>query len=154
MSFAHVQMILYRPFVHYLTRPKTKDCDEKPYAIAAACVNVARKIVHTADEMRQHGILNGAYWVRWDFLCCLLCKSGTNDSQFSIYTTFFSVITLIYYVLVSPPDTTSLSILSDAKIGKDSLASIQNMSMAAKRCSIALAVWTSFSTCNSSANAV
>lgn len=69
MSFAHVQMILYRPFVHYLTRPKTLGCDERPYVIARACVQVARKIVHTADEMRKHGILNGAYWVRANPRC-------------------------------------------------------------------------------------
>ncbi|KAI5804462.1 fungal-specific transcription factor domain-containing protein [Geopyxis carbonaria] len=119
MSHAHVQMMLYRPFVHYLARPRTKDCDEKPYAIASACVAVSRKIVHTSEEMRKNGLLNGAYW-------------------FTIYTTFFSVITLVYYVLVNPPDTTSLSILGEAKVGKECISSIKDNSLAAKRCTFAL----------------
>jgi hypothetical protein len=122
LSFAHVQMMLYRPFVHYISRPKTKGCDERPYAIAAACVNVVRKIVHTTDEMRRAGLLNGAYW-------------------FTIYTTFFAIITLVYYVLVNPPDNTSLSILGDAKLGRDCFLSLSE-NMAARRCTVALAVRT------------
>jgi hypothetical protein len=119
-------MMLYRPFVHYVSRPpksNLKSIDEKPYAIAANCVTVARKIVHIADEMRGQGILNGAYW-------------------FTIYTTFFSVITLVYYVMVNPPDTTSLSILGDARAGKECLESVKDKSMAARRCTAALGVST------------
>ncbi|RPB15373.1 hypothetical protein P167DRAFT_551998 [Morchella conica CCBAS932] len=96
-----------------------KGCDERPYASAAACVNVSRKIVHTADEMRKKGILNGAYW-------------------FSMYTTFFSVITMLYYVLENSTDVTSLAILRDAEIGRDLLLGLKERSLAAKRCSIAL----------------
>lgn len=114
-------MMLYRPFLHYISRPKCKGYDERPYASAAACINTSRKIVHTADEMRKKGILNGAYW-------------------FTMYTTFFSVITLLYYVLENPTDVTSLAILGDAEIGRDLLASLKERSLAAKRCSMALAV--------------
>jgi hypothetical protein len=120
MAFAHVQMMLYRPFLHYISLPKNKDYDERPYASAAACVNVSRKIVHTADEMKKRGILNGAYW-------------------FTIYTTFFSVITLLYYVLENPADVTSLAILSDAETGRALLLSLKDRSLAAERCSMALA---------------
>lgn len=121
MAFAHVRMMLYRPFVHYISRPKSKGSDERPYASAAACVDVSRKIVHTADDMRKKGVLNGAYW-------------------FTMYTTFFSVITLLYYVLENPTDVTSLAILSDAETGRDTLASLRDKSLAAKRCSMALLV--------------
>lgn len=115
MSFAHVQMMLYRPFVHYISRPKTPGCDERPYSIASACVNVARKIVHTAEEMQRHGLLNGAYW-------------------FTIYTTFFSVITLVYYVMVNQIDPTTIACLNDARIGKDCLLILKDRSLAANRC--------------------
>ncbi|RPA99695.1 hypothetical protein L873DRAFT_1581487, partial [Choiromyces venosus 120613-1] len=120
MAFAHVQMMLYRPFLHYISRPKNKGCDERPYASAANCVNVSRKIVHTADEMRKMGILNGAYW-------------------FTMYTCFFSVITLVYFVLENPEEITSLAVLRDAEIGRELLASMKDRSLAAKRCSVALA---------------
>lgn len=121
MAFAHVQMMLYRPFVHYISRPRIKGSDERPYASAAACVDVSRKIVHTADNMRKKGVLNGAYW-------------------FTMYTTFFSVIALMYYVLENPTDVTSLAILGDAETGRDLLSSLKDKSLAAKRCSMALLV--------------
>ena len=121
MSHLHVQMMLYRPFVHYISHHKSKDCDSRSYAIASACVNVSRKIVHTTEEMRKLRLLNGAYW-------------------FTIYTTFFSIITLVYYVMVNPPDETALAILADARLGRDCLKSIQGRSLAARRCTVALAV--------------
>lgn len=121
MAFSHAQMMLYRPFLHYISRPKSKGCDERPYASAAACVNVSRKIVHIADGMRKRGVLSGAYW-------------------FTIYTTFFSVIALLYFVLENPTDVTSPAILGDAEIGRDLLSSLKDKSLAAKRCSTALLV--------------
>ncbi|PUU80439.1 fungal-specific transcription factor domain-domain-containing protein, partial [Tuber borchii] len=120
MAFAHVQMMLYRPFLHYISRPKNEGCDERPYASAANCVNVSRKIVHTAGEMGRLGILNGAYW-------------------FTMYTCFFSVITLVYFVLENPEEITSLAVLRDAEMGRELLASMRDRSQAAKRCSVALA---------------
>lgn len=86
-----------------------------------ACVTVSRKIVHITDDMRKAGILNGAYW-------------------FTIYTTFFSIITLVYYVLVNPPDELLLEILEDAKLGRQCISSVQELSLAAKRCTVGLAV--------------
>jgi len=113
--------MLYRPFLHYISRPKNEGCDERPYASAANCVNVSRKIVHTAGEMGRLGILNGAYW-------------------FTMYTCFFSVITLVYFVLENPEELTSLAVLRDAEMGRELLASMRDRSQAAKRCSVALAV--------------
>lgn len=121
MAFSHVQMLLYRPFLHYVSRPKHQGCDKRLYASGANCVNVARKIVHTARDMSNQGILNGAYW-------------------FTMYTCFFSVITLVYFVLENPDDTTSLEVLRDAETGRELLSSIKELSLAAKRCSMALAV--------------
>jgi hypothetical protein len=119
MSFAHVQMMLYRPFVHYIVQ--AKQGGDQRYAIASACVNVARKIVHTSEEMRKNGLLNAAYW-------------------FTIYTTFFSIITLMYYVTVNPPDATSHAVLEDARIGIECLNSIGATSPAANRCASVLTV--------------
>lgn len=120
MAFSHVQLMLYRPFVHHISKPKSKGGDERCYSIAASCVNVARKIVHTIDEMRKSGYLNEAYW-------------------FPIYTAFFSIIILIYYVNSNdPPNATSLAILRDAMIGKDCMWTIKDKSIAARRCTAVL----------------
>ncbi|KAL7268949.1 Gypsy retrotransposon integrase-like protein 1 [Rhizina undulata] len=121
MAFSHVQMMLYRPFLHYISRPKKKGSDERPYASAANCVSVSRKIIHTADEMRAKGILNGAYW-------------------FTMYTNFFAVITLLYYVIENQTDPTALSILNDAETGWTLLAGLKDKSLAACRCSAALSL--------------
>jgi hypothetical protein len=121
MSYLHVQMMLYRPFVHYISYQKQKGCDKHSYGIATACVDVARKIIHTTEQMQKHGLLNGAYW-------------------FTIYTTFFSIITLVYYVMAGPPDHNTLEIQKTAEVGLECLNSIKDRSMAAKRCVIALEV--------------
>src|SRR5436309_15573798 len=106
MSFAHVKMMLYRPFIHYVARPRDgRVRDERPYGSAAACINVSREIVHICDEMRRRDILNGAYW-------------------FLIYTTFFAILSLVYFVLENITDENAPAILRDATLGKDSLLSL------------------------------
>ena len=100
IALAHVLMTVYRPFLHYLSPLKNEGCDKWPYASAANCVDVSRRIVHTAGEMRRLVILNGAYW-------------------FTMYTYFFSVITLVYFVLENPEEITSLVVLCDAEMGRE-----------------------------------
>lgn len=122
LAYAHVQMMLYRPFLHYLSRQGSAcKLDERSYACAAACVSVARNIVHIATEMRKRGLLLGAYW-------------------FTMYTTFFAIISLVFFVLENPDKPGSQEILADAKDGKDALAGLAKRSQAADRCSIALRV--------------
>jgi hypothetical protein len=64
LSYAHVQMMLYRPFLHYVSHKHCagKNIDERSYACAAACVSVSRNIVHITTEMKKRGLLVGAFW--------------------------------------------------------------------------------------------
>ncbi|KAI9816464.1 MAG: hypothetical protein M1827_001596 [Pycnora praestabilis] len=122
MAYAHVQMILYRPFLHYVSQSyQTKTVDKRSYACAAACVSVSRNIIHITAEMKRRGLLIGAYW-------------------FTMYTTFFAIMTLVFYTLENPDSSTSQDILRDAKEGKETLASLSSRSMAADRCTATLAV--------------
>ncbi len=122
MAYAHIQMFLYRPFLHYVSPPvKAKPVDKRSYACAAACVSVSRNIVHITGEMKKRGLLTGAYW-------------------FYMYTTFFAILSLVFFVLENPQSPTSKDILRDAYEGKDTLASLAQRSMAADRCSKTLAV--------------
>ncbi|KAL2074597.1 hypothetical protein VTL71DRAFT_8375 [Oculimacula yallundae] len=121
LSYAHVQMMLYRPFLHYVS---DKGCagrtiDERSYACAAACVSVSRNIVHITAEMKKRGLLVGAYW-------------------FTMYTTFFAILSLVYFVLENPDKAGSAEILADANNGNDALNGLAKRSQAADRCSIAL----------------
>lgn len=122
MAYAHIEMSLYRPFLHYVSRDfQAKNFDQRSYACAAACVSVSRNIVHLTGDMKRKGLLVGSYW-------------------FYMYTTFFAVISLVFYVLENPHSNTSTDILRDAHEGKDTLAVLAKRSLAADRCSKNLAV--------------
>lgn len=73
--------------------------------------------------MKKRGLLIGAYW-------------------FYMYTTFFAIISLVFFVLENPQHSTSNDILQDALKGNDTLAGLAKRSMAADRCTITLAVRT------------
>lgn len=116
-------MMLYRPFLHYVSGKvcAEKVIDERAYEFAASCVNVARNIIHITAEMKKQGLLVGAYW-------------------FTMYTTFFAVISLVYYVLECPDKSGTAEILADANDGRDALIGLAQRSMAADRCSESLKV--------------
>ncbi|KAI9872540.1 MAG: hypothetical protein M1830_001505 [Pleopsidium flavum] len=121
IAYAHVQMMLYRPFLHYVSQScQTRPVDKRSYACAAACVSVSRNVVHITGEMKKRGLLIGAYW-------------------FTMYTTFFAILSLIFFVLENPDSATSHDILRDANEGKETLASLSRRSMAADRCTVMLA---------------
>ena len=122
MAYAHVQMILYRPFLHYVSQfSQRESADKRSYACAAACVSVSRNIIHITAEMKKRGMLNGAYW-------------------FTMYTTFFAILSLVFFVLENPESPASKDIYKEAMEGKDTLASLAKRSMAADRCTVTLAV--------------
>ncbi|KAI9738136.1 MAG: hypothetical protein M1818_005565 [Claussenomyces sp. TS43310] len=121
MAYAHVQMMLYRPFLHYVSSKSNagKNIDERSYACAAACVSVSRNVVHITTEMKKRGLLIGAYW-------------------FTIYTTFFAILSLVFFVLENPDKAGSKEILADANAGRDALKGLARRSFAADRCSNSL----------------
>ena len=123
MAYAHVQMMLYRPFLHYVSQScrNSKAFDHRAYACAAACINVSRNIVHITTEMNRRSLLKGAYW-------------------FTIYTTFFAVLSLAYFVHENPDKPGSQEILTDALAGRDALKCLAKRNLAAKRCSNTLVV--------------
>ena len=123
LAYAHVQMMLYRPFLHYVSQKSCagKTVDERSYACAAAGVSVSRNIVHICSEMKRRGLLIGAYW-------------------FTMYTTFFAILSLVFFVLENPDKPGSQEILADANDGKEALQGLAKRSQAADRCSTALIV--------------
>ncbi|KAJ9641594.1 Gypsy retrotransposon integrase-like protein 1 [Knufia peltigerae] len=121
MSYAHVQMMVYRPFIHYVSQAcQSRNVDKRSFACAAACISVARNIVHITTEMKKRGLLVGSYW-------------------FVMYTTYFAILSLVFFVLENPHSSTGQDILKDAIEGRDTLASLAKRSMAADRCSGSLA---------------
>jgi len=122
MAYAHAQVMLYRPFLHYVSQThKNKPIDKRSYACAATCVSVSRNIIHIAIEMKRQSLLIGAYW-------------------FTMYTTFFAILSLVFFVLENPDNAASQDLLRDVFDGKETLEQLAKRSMAADRCSTTLKV--------------
>ncbi|KAJ5668739.1 hypothetical protein N7462_009809 [Penicillium macrosclerotiorum] len=121
ISYAHVQMVMYRPFLHYVSSgSQARGVDKRSYACAAACVSVSRNIVHITTGMHKRGLLNGSFW-------------------FTMYTTYFAILSLIFFVVENPDSPTAKDgVLKDAMEGKTTLAGLAKKSMAADRCSQSL----------------
>ncbi|ODV96014.1 hypothetical protein PACTADRAFT_20807, partial [Pachysolen tannophilus NRRL Y-2460] len=128
IAYLHVKIILYRPFIHYIsadylqqfTNSNNSD-DLKSIEKAKNCINVARIVVKLAQDMINKHMLSGSYW-------------------FSIYTIFFSVACLVFYVHSSPQlnskgeiDQEYIAIKQDAEMGKRLLNLLKDSSMAARR---------------------
>jgi hypothetical protein len=122
MAFGHAQLLLYRPFLHYVSQSyKNKPVDQRAFACASACISVSRNIIHITAEMKRRGLLTGAYW-------------------FAMYTTFFAIISVLYFVLENPSSPTSHELFREALQGKEVLAHFAKTSMAADRCTATLNV--------------
>lgn len=148
-------MMLYRPFLHYVSGKGCagKTIDERSYACAAACVSVSRNIVHITTEMKRRGLMVGAYWftvrpmtansMMWSEIPVALrsrCFFRLDANEYQMYTTFFAILSLVYFVLENPDKPGSTEILADANDGKDALDGLAKRSQAADRCSNALKV--------------
>ncbi|KAI9727659.1 MAG: hypothetical protein M1828_005887 [Chrysothrix sp. TS-e1954] len=116
MSYAFAQMMLYRPFLHYLSKEnQTKPVDKRAHTCASACISVSRNTIRIAIEMQQSGLFNGSNW-------------------FSVYTTFFAILSLIFFDLENPSHLSSAELMAEAQSGRNVLASYAARSMAADRC--------------------
>lgn len=122
-AYAHVQMMLYRPFLHYIS-PRLavgKKIDDRYYKCAAAGITISRNLVHIAMEIQKQAVLIGPYW-------------------FILYTEFFAIISLLFFVLENPDKPGSAEILADAKSGRECIAKLAQRSLAADRITSALNV--------------
>ncbi|KAB5547355.1 fungal-specific transcription factor domain-containing protein [Coniochaeta sp. 2T2.1] len=123
-AYAHVQMMLYRPFLHYSPRETGsggEETDERSLACQTAGINVCRNIVHIGLEIRKQAVLIGPYW-------------------FIMYTQFLAVLSLVFYVLNNPDKPTCADIINEAELGKDAICGLSQRSLAADRVAAALQV--------------
>lgn len=122
-AYAHVQLVLYRPFLHYVSPRLSQGTkiDELSYACAAAAISVSRNIVHIGLEIRRQQVLSGPYW-------------------FMLYTEFFAVLSLVFYAIENPEKPGSSEVLADARAGRQMIAELADRSMSADRVTAALKV--------------
>lgn len=120
LSFLHVQIILYRPFIHFLSRNfVSTNTDKLSLQRANNSIVVARTVVRLAQEMVNKNLISGSYW-------------------YACYTIFYSVAGLLFYIHEADlPDKDSAKkyyeILKDAESGRNLLMQLKDTSMAANR---------------------
>ncbi|ROW14417.1 hypothetical protein VPNG_03933 [Cytospora leucostoma] len=115
-SYAHVQMMLYRPFLHYISPrlPAGQVVDDRYYACAAAGISVSRNIIHIALEIQNQALVIGPFWSM-------------------LYTEFFAILTLVFYTLENPDKQGSAEVYADANAGREMIAKMAPRSFAADR---------------------
>ncbi len=115
-------MVLYRPFIHHIVRPnRDNPLELRSYACASAYIKAAMQVVCVVDKMDGGGVLNSSYW-------------------FTVYITFFAVMSLCMFVLGNIEDPTVDESMSAAKRGHDILIKLALGSPNAQRCVTSLEV--------------
>ncbi|KAF2150952.1 hypothetical protein K461DRAFT_228550 [Myriangium duriaei CBS 260.36] len=120
VTYAFNQVLLYRPFLHFVEADKgSKQTDQRAYACAASYIHVCRNLVHLIEARQKEGMLMGSLW-------------------FIMYTTFFSILSLVYFAAENPDNPTTSDLMKDALTGKKILASAAKINMSADRCTATL----------------
>lgn len=84
---AHVQMVLYRPFLHHTLQTPSRDdrLNMKAYACGSACVKASMQVVWLVEKMHNSNVLNVAQWFFSQIIantaaCLVLFVSGARNS--------------------------------------------------------------------------
>ncbi|KIW97585.1 uncharacterized protein Z519_01169 [Cladophialophora bantiana CBS 173.52] len=117
MSHAHVQLYLYRPFIHYLSKPLAQSTSSSnitfsPYA--AACVRACHTILNLSGELYKNDLLQGGNFT-------------------VLHMVFGSVVTLMFIVLDSADWEGRELAFKDISIGRKAIAFLANGNDAAER---------------------
>lgn len=114
-------MMLYRPFLHYISPRLSagKIIDDRYYACAAAGISVSRNVIHIAMEIKNQVQVIGPYWSM-------------------LYSEFFAILTLVFYTLENPEKQGSAEIYADANAARELIAKMAPKSYAAERVTTSL----------------
>lgn len=123
MSYAHAQIYLYRPFLHYLVTSSTgeiRSADGFP-SYASACVDASRNIIRLAQDMYHRGLFHG---VHWDISNMILAAS----------------LTMLYIILARKGSSVEDMALAELRTARDLMTLLEPYTTLAKRISIAVKV--------------
>lgn len=122
MWYAHVQFMLYRPFLHYISMLRSEaQSSLTPAVYAIACINASRNIMQIIEEMNRRQLLHGAY-------------------SFIALTVFHALVTLIFATVAFTSAIDAQAILEEVEMGRQALASVVSQSLAAERCTRGISV--------------
>ncbi|KAL2819219.1 fungal-specific transcription factor domain-containing protein [Aspergillus granulosus] len=123
MTYFHVQIFLYRPFVHYFA-DKTEANGHTVHGLnkyASACVDASRNLIYLAEDMYRDGLFYGTHWRT----AYMICTAGLS---------------LIYVVVSSKTPETVKSLKVDLNRAKKMLECLIPYSPHGRRIHVALTV--------------
>ncbi|KAK5311573.1 Gypsy retrotransposon integrase-like protein 1 [Exophiala xenobiotica] len=81
LAYAHVQMVLYRPFLHHIMGTKARsEAGMRSYAYASSCITAAMQVIWIVRQLHQRGYAVAPYWL-------------------TLFMTLFSAMTLVMFAL-------------------------------------------------------
>ncbi|PYH88248.1 hypothetical protein BO71DRAFT_144295 [Aspergillus ellipticus CBS 707.79] len=122
MSYAHAQILLYRPFIHHLLDDSVGNSDVFQ-KFASGCVDASRSLIHLAEDMHRDGLLFGAHWR-------IAYMIGT------------ATLSLIYVVVGSKDRNNTQHLKADLKTAKKMLSCLWPYSSHSRRLHVVLTVLT------------
>lgn len=66
MSYSHVQLLLYRPFLQHFTKRAGNHNNAESldlHWLAEICIQACENVVMLCEDMFKRGLLNGANWI-------------------------------------------------------------------------------------------
>lgn len=105
ICYYFAQIILYRAFLHYLTKQHDDDpTSQRQLSYAQTCVRMAKKVVETSLDHQRRGLLCPASWP-------------------SVYTVFISIVCMVFAYALRKEGTNDLQMKKDIEDGIRLLAS-------------------------------
>lgn len=123
ISYSHIQLCLYRPFLHYVigNSRQSRSPKEGFSSYATACIQASQNIIALCEDMYKRGLLAGANWhvTRMLFSCLL---------------------TLLYIILSSKGSYEADALFKGLATGRKILNHLAKRSPPGNRCKVLLAV--------------
>ncbi|PYI04673.1 hypothetical protein BO78DRAFT_408877 [Aspergillus sclerotiicarbonarius CBS 121057] len=125
MTYSHVQILLYRPFLHYFVDNTEGNghAEHGFHKYASACVDASRNLIHLTEDMHRDGLLYGAHWR----IAYMVCTAGLS---------------LVYVVVGSKSPETVKALKIDLNTAKRMLMCLTPYSSHSRRLHVALTVLT------------
>ncbi|KAF3055344.1 Activator of stress protein [Trichoderma lentiforme] len=126
LTYAHTQLCLYRPFLHYMSSISLQsECSVSSAPLCAiACIDAAQNIVALCLDMFKHGLLAGPNWI-------------------AIHILFSSMSCLLYSILMSRATYHAEMIFKDISKSRKILNFLAKTSFHARRAKITFTVMVS-----------
>ena len=123
IAYTHVQIILYRPFLHYLIQMNGDGLlDERKKRCALACIKASQDTIAIAKEMETQALVCAASWP-------------------SVYTMFLATVSLIFFTAAARVDTPDMvTVREDADRGVFLLKNLICHDLGPRRCLAVLEV--------------